>query len=218
MFRSKFLVLCFFFIGLCGFSMVNANQASLPLLGNVIYLDPGHGGMDSGAMHKEIKEKDINLEITQLLASRLEQLGAVVYMTRYGDYDLSQPYTDNRKRSDLAKRAKLINDSNCDLYLSIHLNAEESSSWHGAEVYYNENHKKNKKIAEIMQKQFEKDLKTKRKLKVGKDLFLFDRIKQPGVLLELGFLSNPNDRYLLKQKDYQAKIVDSITEGILLYF
>ena len=101
---------------------VKAFMPELPLLGKVIYVDPGHGGPDPGANYKDIYEKDINLEISKILSNLLMERGAIVYLTREGDYDLSSPHVYLRKRSDLSRRAKLINETKCDLYLSIHLN------------------------------------------------------------------------------------------------
>ncbi len=166
----------------------------------------------------DIHEADLNLKISQKLEKKLLSLGAIVYMTRYGDYDLSANNTINRKRSDLSRRGNVINRSDCNLFLSIHLNAEETGIWRGAEVYYDDIHPKNEKIAEIMQKQFKKYLGSKRSLKKTNDLYLQRRVEKPGILIEAGFLSNSGDRYLLKQDTYQEKIATAITEGVLIYF
>ena len=139
-------------------------------------------------------------------------------MTRDGDYDLSAIRTNNRKRSDLSRRVNLINKSKCDIFLSIHLNAEDTNSWKGAQVFYDDINSSNKKLAMILQQQLKRDLKTSRKIKKVDKLYLQKRITVPGVLIEIGFLSNPNERYLLKSNNYQEKVVNSITKGILLYF
>ena len=198
--------------------ITKADSNSLPLFGKVIYIDPGHGGLDPGALYGGIKEKDINLDISKKLEERLTQMGAIVFMTRNGDYDLSAIRTSNRKRSDLSRRVNMINKSKCDLFLSIHLNAEDTNTWRGAQVFYDDINKSNKKLADILQRQLKKDLKTTRKVKKVDKLYLQKRIKVPGVLIEVGFLSNPNERYLLKTKTYQEKTVNSITKGLLLYF
>ena len=184
----------------------------------IIYLDPGHGGADPGATYKNIEEQSINLKIAEKLKQKLETLGATVYLTRYGDYDLSVPYAINRKRSDLSRRANIINRSMCDMYLSIHLNAETSSSWHGAEAYYDDINSENEKIAKIIQEEFQKSLASKREYKKTDTMYLHKRIERPGVLLEVGFLSNPNDRYLLTQDTYQDKVATTIMNGIIRYF
>lgn len=198
--------------------IIFADKVSLPLFGKIIYLDPGHGGLDPGAIYGGIKEKDINLEITKKLRNKLLKLGAIVYLTRDGDYDLSRIQTSSRKKSDLSRRANIINESNCDLFLSIHLNAEITNSYKGAQVFYSAKNSKNKAIATIFDKILKKRLTTKRKMKKIKDLYLHSKIRRPGVLLELGFMSNPNERYLLKNDSYQDKLVNAIIESILIYF
>lgn len=78
-------------------------------------------------------------------------MGAIVYLTRDGDYDLSNPKSSLRKRTDLYNRAQAINNSNADIYLSIHLNASKSTSWQGAQAFYDDINEENKKIAETFQ-------------------------------------------------------------------
>ena len=213
---SLFLLIVF----ICSFNFVEAGikKSNLELLGKVIYIDPGHGGPDPGTIYKNIYEKDINLEICKKLQTILEEEGAIVYLTRYGDYDLSKSYTGSRKKSDLNNRAKIINDSKADLYISIHLNSISSSTWSGAQVFYDDVNEKNYDLALLMQEQLKTDLKTTRKVKEISTMLMNRKIVIPGILIEAGFLSNPNDRYLLRQADYQYKIVESIKKGIIKYF
>lgn len=218
MLRYKISVLFIFLICLFSYHFVNANESELPLFGKVIYIDPGHGGVDPGAMYKGIMEKDINLTISKKIEEKLTKLGAIVYLTRYGDYDLSVNHTINRKRSDLSRRGNIINKSGCDMFLSIHLNAEDTGTWRGAQIFYDDIHEKNEEIAKIFQNLFVKKLNSNRKYKKTTELYLQKRVKQPGVLMELGFLSNSNDRYLLKQDSYQEKIANIISEGLIQYF
>lgn len=211
----SFFILLFFFSFL---SIRAINENSLPILGKVIYLDPGHGGIDGGAQYKDIYEKDINLSISLKLEKELSSLGAIVYLTRDGDYDLSVPNTIHRKRSDLSRRSNIINNSNCDLFLSIHLNSESSGTWRGPQVFYDDNNKENKNIALLFQKMMNKNLSGKREIKQTEDLYLQKRIKRPGVLVEVGFLSNANDRYLLKSEEYQKKVATVLKDATVLYF
>ena len=216
--RYRIYAFVIFLVLISCFSFVHAENNQFPLLGKVIYIDIGHGGSDPGAMYKDIMEKDINLSVGKILEQRLLSLGAIVYLTRYDDYDLSVTYTINNKRSDLSRRSNLINRSDCDLFLSIHLNAEETGVWRGAQVFYNSKSERNKQLAELMQKHFKKDLNSTRKAKVDNELYLLKRIDRPGILLELGFLSNANDRYLLRQESYQNKIVNTIVSALQEYF
>src|SRR5574344_605383 len=107
MLKYKIYVFLLLILFLTSISIVKASD--FPLIGRVIYIDPGHGGRDPGALYKNIEEEDINLEISLKLRDLLEKNGAVVYMTRDGDYDLS--INDNmRKRSDLSNRVSMINN------------------------------------------------------------------------------------------------------------
>lgn len=216
---KKYYILFLLIISLCSFNFVSANKVeyNLELLGKVIYIDPGHGGKDPGTIYKDIYEKDINLEICLKLQKVLEKEGAIVYLTRYGDYDLSNN-SYSRKKSDLNNRAKIINESGADIYISIHLNSINSSTWKGAQVFYDDVNEKNIEIANLFQEQLKEDLKTKRKVKEIKTMLMNRKITIPGILIEVGFLSNPNDRYLLRQSDYQYKICDSIKKGLIKYF
>lgn len=218
MLKYKVTVLTIFLISLYSINVVRAANNDMPLLGKVIYIDCGHGGSDPGAMYKSIMEKDINLNIGKKVEKNLMKLGAIVYMTRYGDYDLSVTYTINNKRSDLSRRANLVNKADASMFISIHLNAEDTGIWQGSQVFYNNKNDQNALIADIFQQQFKSDLNSNRKAKVDNQLYLLKRIKVPGVLLELGFLSNANDRYLLKQDYYQNKLALTIQNAIVKYF
>lgn len=203
---------------LCILSINIVKAKNKDLIGKIIFLDPGHGGMDPGAIYKDIYESKINLEITKKIERKLGELGAIVYLTRDGDYDLSLPNSYNHKRSDLSKRAEMINNSNCDLYLSIHLNSESTGIWHGAQVFYDDINSENKNIAYFFQERLKKELDTDREYKKITDRFLFKNINRPGVLVELGFLSNSNDRYLLMKDDYQEKVASILADTIVSYF
>ncbi|MBQ6282900.1 MAG: N-acetylmuramoyl-L-alanine amidase [Bacilli bacterium] len=212
-YKTKILLLFIFLLTI--FNVVNASITPIPLLGKTIYLDAGHGGKDPGAYYKDIYEEDINLKIVLKLKNKLESMGATILLTRDDDYDLSDKNAYFRKRSDLGKRAKIINESNADIYLSIHLNSSIHSSWKGAQVFYDDINKKNKDIAEIFQKAFNKNLNSTKKIKEMTNLYMYKRINIPGVLLELGFISNPNERYLLNTDKYQDLIVDTLSKSLL---
>ena len=206
-------------LSLCSFNFISANKSeyNLKLLGKVIYIDPGHGGADPGTIYKDIYEKDINLEICLKLQKILESEGAIVYLTRYGDYDLSNN-SYSRKKSDLNNRAKIINESGADIYISIHLNSISSSTWRGAQVFYDDVNEKNIEIANLFQEQLKKDLKTTRKVKEISTMLMNRKIKIPGILIEAGFLSNPNDRYRLTKEEYQDELAILISNSIENYF
>lgn len=187
---------------------------NLDLIGKVIYIDPGHGGIDPGATYKDIYEKDINLSIALKLKKELENNGAIVYLTRYDDIDLSIS-TNNHKKSDLNNRVRAINNSNADLFISIHLNSY-GTSWYGVQIFYDDNNSNNEVLASIMDKNI-RDLNGNRTYKNKNDLYLLKNIKVPGILVEVGFLSNENERYLLTNSKYQEKVSKSLCNGIKEY-
>lgn len=216
MYRLKMFLL--FIMLILVFDRADAFMKEAPLVGKTIYLDAGHGGKDPGAYYKDIYEEDINLSIVLKLRDKLESLGAIVYLTRDSDYDLSNPNAILRKRSDLSNRAKMINSSDADIYLSIHLNSSSNTSWKGAQVFYDDINKNNEKLADIFQKSFNKYLNSNRKIQEISTLYMYKRITKPGLLLELGFISNPNERYLLNREDYQNKIVNVLSDSLLEVF
>lgn len=198
-------------------SRVYASISDLPLLGKVIYLDAGHGGVDAGAIVNNLKEKDINLKLVMLLRENLVSKGAMVYLTREGDYDLSNGAV-SRKRNDLYNRAKMINDSKADLYISIHLNSTNDGRWRGLQIFYNSINKENKLVAEKVNEILVSNLSYVREVKNDNSYYMYKHIKIPGILIEAGFISNASDNYLLRNKDYQDKLINNIVYGIINYY
>lgn len=211
--KYKLLVICLFF----AFStMVSAN--SLPLFGKTIYIDPGHGGFDPGATYKEVNEAEINLQIANRLKDTLEKEGATVLLTRSGDYDLSKPYALNHKRNDLTERSNIINESNANMFISIHLNADSSGTWSGAQVFYDNINSENIKIATIIQESLKENLNTSKEAKELEETFLYSKLKIRGVLVEVGYITNYSERNLLQTNNYQNKVAKAIKKGIINYF
>lgn len=215
--QYKTLIICLFFLSIFCFSKVNAIVKDYSLIGKVFYIDPGHGGVDSGATSTTFKEKDMNLLLSQKLAKTLTSKGAIVYLTRDGDYDLANS-TLNRKRNDLYNRVKLINNSNCDMYISMHLNASPSNKWNGIQIFYSNILKENKLIAETITNTMKENMKNIREVKKENGYYMYSKLKVPGVLIEAGFISNPNDNYKIRQENYQDTLINNITLGIENYF
>lgn len=216
--KIKTLIIILFFIITFSIYKVNANVLDLSLLGKIIYLDAGHGGKDCGAISNNIYEKDINLILVKKLEKELVKKGAIVYLTRDGDYDLANKNVKHRKRSDLSSRAKLINDSDCDIYLSIHLNSTTNSNWRGIQIYYDDNNENNLILAKALNQEFESFSKLTRKIKKDNNYYMYKQINKPGILIEAGFISNPNDNYLLRDNNYQDKLINVIVKGVENYF
>lgn len=216
--KYKITLLILFLIILFSVNQVNAYVNDFPLLGKTIYLDAGHGGKDPGAIYDNVYEKDINLDIVKKLQFELEKMGAVVLLTRDDDYDLASIDAKKRKQSDLLKRANLINESKCDMYISIHLNAYSSTKWSGLQIFYDDINPNNKILAEIMNETLKSNLKTVREIKRENGYFMYHKINVPGILIESGFITNSNDRYKLKDSNYQVILARNIVLGVVNYF
>lgn len=213
--KRNFYVIFTFFIGVLILYALKV-EAVMPLTGKVIIIDPGHGKEDPGTSYGNIYEKNINLSISLYLEKELGSLGAEVILTRDGDYDLSDPLATYRKKSDFDNRIKLINESNADMYISIHLNYLSDSKYYGPQVFYSN---ENKILAETIQSSMNEDLKGDREVKkIPSDTYMYNKLKVKGVLIECGFLSNSKERGLLQEDDYQIKVAKSITKGIIKYF
>ncbi|OAS23258.1 N-acetylmuramoyl-L-alanine amidase CwlD [Paenibacillus oryzisoli] len=197
---------------------------TLPLSGKTIALDAGHGGPDGGAESKDgIIEKDINLAITLRLRDYLQQAGAIVVLTRETDTDLAESGTkgySKRKTQDLHNRAGLIEKNKADMFLSIHLNSIPSDKWRGAQTFYYLNNPDNPNLAALIQSELKRNLEnTDRVAKpADKTVYLLKTLKIPSALVEVGFLSNPEEAKLLADENYQKMLAASVYQGILRYY
>ena len=207
-----------FIVLLMSLQFVDAKiKPKMTLTGKIITIDPGHGGRDAGTSYGKIYEKDLNLAISKVLKNVLEEKGATVYMIREDDSDLSSKWDRAKKRGDLYRRILKIQENKSDLYLSIHINYHYYSSVSGAEVLYHPINPNNLILAESIMDEFKNNLNTNRKV-IKTNLYLYSNTRVPGVLIECGFISNQNERYLLQKKSYQEKLANAIGKGVENYF
>lgn len=190
----------------------------------IITIDPGHGGMDGGAVSKNgTSEKDINLNIALEIRKILIEKGYKVVMTRDEDKSLykKESTVRNEKIQDLTERVRIKNQSGCQIFLSIHLNSFPMESVYGPVVWHGDN-TESKKIAEILQNNLLVGLNVNRNLKAksakGKYKILRNSENRAEVIVECGFLSNYNDEKKLKTKEYQKKLSEIISESIEQYY
>ncbi|MCI9361129.1 MAG: N-acetylmuramoyl-L-alanine amidase [Hungatella sp.] len=186
----------------------------------VVILDSGHGGIDPGKISVDGSlEKDINLQITQLLKQYLEASDVDVIMTREDDRGLYKESDSHKKMADMRARCQLINDTAPDLVVSIHQNSYHEEDISGGQVFYYKNSEKGKQLAEILQRRFDFVLgeKNTRKAKANDSYYLLLHVKQPIVIVECGFLSNWNESALLVSEEYQNRLAWTIHMGIMEY-
>lgn len=187
-----------------------------PAYGKIVVIDAGHGGLDPGAVSpRGTREDEINLKISQKLRAYLEKEGTKVIMTRTTDGALGKS-----KREDMNKRVQIIRDSGADVVVSIHLNMFSQSKYYGAQTFYMKNSEEGKKLAKCIQDQLLRILNrgNTRQIKDSDQYLILKASSAPTVLVECGFLSNPEEEKLLKTDEYQEKIAWAIYSGIISYF
>lgn len=196
----------------------------LPITDKIIALDAGHGGFDPGAIGKNGKnEDDINLQIVLKLRRLIEQGGGVVILTREIDTGLntekSKTYRQ-RKNEDLRNRRILINESEPDIFVSVHLNSFPQSQYYGAQTFYKKGCEKSKLLSKILQDELKNvlDKNNERRPQPRDSVYIIRETKSPAVLVECGFLSNSKEEKLLNDSKYQEKIAWSIYIGLIKYF
>ncbi len=183
----------------------------------VIVIDSGHGGDDPGKIGvNQAKEKDVNLKIAEKVKKRLKKEGWKVVMTREKDIMLGDASKGNRKIHDMKARVELINKTLPAMAVSIHQNSYEDAAVHGAQVFYYSHSEEGKRMAETMQKSLlMADEANTRQAKANDTYYLLRRTEVPTIIVECGFLSNPEEAKKLTDVSYQKMLAEAITSGII---
>ena len=172
-----------------------------------IVLDAGHGGKDAGANHGDLYEKDINLAVAKKTKALLSEAGYKVKMTR--EYDTYAALSD---------RVTFANRRNAKVFVSIHCNSSEDGSGNGIETFYAESKNWNsEKLAESIQTNIVNATGAKDREVKTADYAVILGTDMSAALVEVGFLTDKNERTLLQNEDYQQKLAEGISEGILDY-
>lgn len=228
--KNAVLILLILFLSIAIFSIDSGANPITEASGNkgsaVIVLDPGHGGEDPGVVsdYSGLAEKDLNLRIAQFLRDLLEQDGYTVIMTRTEDILQYSPGTTriyDKRKQDLTRRKKLIDESNADIAVSIHMNGFEDTKYKGAQTFFPPSSVDSERLAKSVQNAIVSnvDPENKRVALVKKDRIVILRdLKVPTALIECGFLSNKEEEAKLKTLEYQENIAKAIKIGIDGYF
>lgn len=177
----------------------------------VIVVDPGHGGEDPGKVGiNDVLEKDLNLQIAKKVAKLLEEVDIKVVMTRKNDK------VPDAKKKDLEQRIGLINDTNPTLALCIHQNSYPDEKIYGAQVFYHTVTEEAEDVATIVQEELrEVDPNNKREIKENDTYYMLKFSKVPTIIVECGFLTNPEEAQKLTQEEYQDELAFAICNGIV---
>ncbi len=210
--------------GLNGLSSVCFGTGNL-LRGKKIVIDPGHGGVDSGTNCFDFVEKEINLAVAKKLRAELTRLGAKVILTRQDDLDLSQlnPNGEStRHKRGLQARVSIINKNQPGVFLSIHVNAHyRRPSTSGSIVFYRKNDPGSRRLSTILQHHLNRVTEKhnlQKHLAATAEFYVLRHSTRTGAILELGFMTNPREKELLKQDQYQWELTKGIVEGLKEYF
>ncbi len=185
--------------------------------------DPGHGGFDGGASDNGVYEKEINLDVALKLKEYIEQGGGVVYMTRVDDVSTDENNRKGKsaKMADLEARKELAGSAEADVFLSIHMNKFSQPQYRGAQVFYGGKSEESKRLGETIQetmKEIIDDGNTRVAKKIDGQIYILKNTSVPSVIIECGFLSNPQESSMLKNEEYRQKLAWSIYLGISKYF
>mgnify|MGYP002570211103 CR=1 FL=1 len=184
----------------------------------VIVIDAGHGGIDPGkiGIHGE-QEKGINLKIAEFLKTFLELDGYEVVMTRTEDGGLYDENTSNKKVQDMKRRIEVIEEADPILVVSIHQNSYPDPAIKGAQVFYYTSSVEGKQLAKRLQERLVKGLdpQNHRQAKANDSYYLLKKTACPIVIVECGFLSNPQEEALLTDCVYQERVAWNIFMGIM---
>ena len=189
-----------------------------------VIIDAGHGGEDGGTVGVNgVYEKDLNLKIALILDEWLRAEGINTVLTRTEDillYDKNSDYRGQKKVQDLAARRKIAEQYENAILVSIHMNAFPEAKYSGLQVYYSKNDPTSKMLADEIQKlarEFLQPQNTRKIKPAGENIYLLDRLSCPAVLIECGFLSNPEECTNLSNEEYQKKLAFSIYLSIVNY-
>ena len=191
--------------------------------GITVIIDAGHGEPDGGTTGiTGSSENEINLEISKKISAKLKERCYNVIMTREtGDGIYTEGSSIREKKlSDMHRREDIINGSDGDIFISIHMNSFSDPSVSGAQVFYSANMEESKVLAEgIREKLIPLYEKNDRILKEAPEgVYLMEKSKIPACLIECGFLSNAENEALLLSCEYQDKVAEAIVIGIEEYF
>lgn len=218
--RKSFFVFMAVLLFLCGIlTFATVKTSAIPKTEYTIVIDAGHGGRDGGCVGESgITESELNLKYALQLARLCEEFGMKVILTRKDDKGLYDENASNKKKSEMEKRKQIINTSGADVMVSIHMNAFPLKSSQGAYVFYAKGDEEGMNLAKSVQNSICCNFESARKFVTVGDYFVLNVASMPAILLECGFLSNPEEEKLLQKDDYCEKFCYCLLAGILSYF
>lgn len=189
--------------------------SAIPDEAYAVVIDAGHGGADPGAIGTKtgVLEAELNLEVAKLLADELTCRGIYVIMTRTDENALG-----STKRDDMERRRSIMRHESADIVISIHMNKFGDSTVSGPMAFYMKGSSEGRALAESVIARLCESIGRPTRAANPEDLFVLREPIVPSVLVECGFLSNPDDEAKLSQAEYQKKLAKGIADGVCDYF
>ncbi len=228
--KRLLLIVSSVFLSIFVFLLSNTNNddyistVSLPVSGKTVVVDAGHGVPDEGAeSSRGIAEAEINLKIALKLQNLLEQSGTTVILTRSDEnaiYDIDSKTLKQKKISDIRNRVKIGNESQADIFVSIHLNKIPETQYDGWQTFYKDGNTDGAKLAKAIQTNLNETIQREnnRVPKTIDNVYIIKHVEIPTTIVECGFLSNQEEEKLLLEDEYQNKLAWGIYNGIIDYF
>lgn len=227
--RKKIIFISSMIVFSIFFSSINIKESSepvssTPVSNHTIILDAGHGNPDGGAVGEDGSiESELNLDVVLKLQKLLEASNCTVLLTRSdenGIYEATADTIRKQKISDMKNRVDIANNSNAELFVSIHMNKLEQTNYSGWQTFYKNKDDTSKQIAEAIQTSLNYFIKKEnsRTIKSISGIYLTKNVDIPLVIVECGFLSNEEENKLLQTDSYQNELAWSIYIGIMDYF
>ncbi len=220
---SAILLACVFLLHLVWLLSAGAAADQTTAAPGCILLDAGHGAPDGGCVSADgTQEAALNLSICLQLKGALEKRGYTVLLTRTDENGIQESGESigEKKRADMRKRRQLRDESGADLFVSIHMNSFPEPRYHGAQVIYDTKHAGAQQAAICIQNTLREKTDPENKrvpMAAPASLYILKAPALPSLIVECGFLSNPEECAKLKMAAYQQRIADAIAEGIALY-
>ena len=205
------------------FSFPLPNLGASNLTPITIVLDAGHGGEDGGCEGNGLVEKELNLDITLRLASLLRKQNVNVILTRETDellYDKNSDYEGKKKYQDVRRRLEIAQNQENPVLVSIHMNFFAQTQYSGLQVWYSKADARSRLLANLVQSNVKYNLQPNNKRNIKEatsSIFLLDKATFPAILIECGFLSNPDEAHALADENYRQKLAEIIFNSIMTY-
>lgn len=218
--KSIYIFLCVVMLTISLIMFTKVQTSSMPKPEYTIVIDAGHGGRDGGAVGKStgVSESELNLKYAQTLEGLCKEFGIGVVMTRKDMNGLYDESASNKKRSEMEKRKKIINESGADLMVSLHMNSFPLESCEGAQVFYASGNDEGFRLAKGVQTSLCQSFQSSRRYVTVGDYYVLNVAQMPSILIECGFLSNPKEEKLLASDEYCENFCYSVLAGVLSFF